>query len=72
MIQVGNKGDLGAVELQDLLFTATGPTAGVILVEWNIAESSQGAAGMWDVSSFQVPCPTLFSYYKLLSNIDLI
>ena len=49
MIQVGNKGDIGTAELQDLLFTATGATAGVILLEWNLAESSQGAAAMWDV-----------------------
>ena len=26
----------------------SGPTAGAILMEWNIAESSQGSAGMWD------------------------
>ena len=42
MNQVGSKGDVGTVELQDLLFTAKGQTAGVVLLEWNIAESSPG------------------------------
>ncbi|KAK3324791.1 hypothetical protein B0T19DRAFT_477630 [Cercophora scortea] len=30
-----------------------GPTAGVVLMEWNMAESSQGSAGMWD-SHFRI------------------
>lgn len=47
MVKVGNEGDVGVIEVQDLLFTATGPTAGVILVEWNIAQFGQGSAAMW-------------------------
>ncbi|KAF3934582.1 hypothetical protein ABW20_dc0100640 [Dactylellina cionopaga] len=47
MIQVGQKGDTGTVEMQDLLFTVRGPTAGAVLMEWNIKESSQGAAALW-------------------------
>lgn len=31
-----------------MLFGTQGPTAGAIVVEWNIAEDSQGSAGMWD------------------------
>ncbi|KAL6229017.1 pectate lyase superfamily protein-domain-containing protein [Aspergillus navahoensis] len=42
-VKVGNKGDVGIVEIQDLLFTVSGPTAGTVLVEWNIHKSSQGA-----------------------------
>ncbi len=53
MLQVGNAGDEGIVELQDLLFTTKGPTAGLILMEWNIAETSTAAAAMWDVSSIE-------------------
>ena len=49
MLQVGSAGDVGTVQLQDLLFTGVGATAGAILVEWNVAASSPGAAGMWDV-----------------------
>jgi hypothetical protein len=47
MVKMGNKGDVGIMEIQDLMFTATGPTAGVVLVEWNIAQSAQGSAAMW-------------------------
>ncbi|EPS40839.1 hypothetical protein H072_5254 [Dactylellina haptotyla CBS 200.50] len=48
MVQVGQKGDTGNVEMQDLMFTVRGATAGAILLEWNIKESSQGSAGLWD------------------------
>ncbi|CAG8018440.1 unnamed protein product [Penicillium nalgiovense] len=47
-VQVGVEGDVGIVEIQDMLFTVSGPTAGAILVEWNVAESVQGSAAMWD------------------------
>lgn len=29
--------------MSDLVFTVSGPTEGAILVEWNVAESSQGS-----------------------------
>jgi glucan 1,3-beta-glucosidase len=53
MIRVGNAGDTGSVQIQDMLFTVQGGTAGCILMEWNIAQSSQGSAAMWD-SHFRV------------------
>ncbi|KAI1327924.1 pectate lyase superfamily protein-domain-containing protein [Xylariaceae sp. FL0255] len=53
MVSVGTSGSTGVVEISDMLFTVSGPTAGAILVEWDIAESSQGSAGMWD-SHFRV------------------
>lgn len=43
MVQVGNSGDSGVVEISDMLFTVRGPTAGCILMEWNIHESNQGS-----------------------------
>ncbi|KAJ7653050.1 pectate lyase superfamily protein-domain-containing protein [Mycena rosella] len=49
VIRVGNPGDTGAVEISDMVITTTGGSAGAIGIEWNIKESSQGAAGMWDV-----------------------
>ncbi|KAJ6557609.1 pectate lyase superfamily protein-domain-containing protein [Mycena capillaripes] len=49
IIRVGNPGDTGAVEISDMVITSKGGSAGAIGVEWNIKESSQGAAGMWDV-----------------------
>ncbi|KAK4203018.1 pectate lyase superfamily protein-domain-containing protein [Triangularia verruculosa] len=48
MIQVGTEGSVGDVEMQDLLFTNRGPTAGLILIEWNIRAASPGSAALWD------------------------
>ena len=47
--QVGMPGDTGAVEMSDIIFETLGPAPGAILVEWNVADSSQGSCGMWDV-----------------------
>lgn len=49
VFQVGQPGDVGAVEMSDLMFETAGPQPGAIMMEWNVAGSSQGAAGMWDV-----------------------
>ncbi|OAR05731.1 hypothetical protein LLEC1_03459 [Akanthomyces lecanii] len=49
VVSVGNYGVSGSMEIQDLLLTVQGPTAGAVLMEWNIAEDKQGAAAMWDV-----------------------
>ncbi|OHW93690.1 glucan-beta-glucosidase [Colletotrichum incanum] len=53
MVQVGNKGDIGTMEITEMLFSVRGATAGAILMEWNVAAVSQGAAAMWD-SHFRV------------------
>lgn len=53
MVQVGNRGDVGKMEIVEMLFSVQGNTAGAILMEWNVAASSQGAAAMWD-SHFRV------------------
>jgi hypothetical protein len=47
MRKLGTTGQVGDVEMQDLLFTTVDPTAGAILVEWNIQASSPGAAALW-------------------------
>lgn len=47
MIRVGDSNKLGSVEISDILFTVKGPTAGAVLVEWNIAAAEQGSAAMW-------------------------
>lgn len=49
VFQVGQPGDTGAVEMSDLIFETKGPAPGATMVEWNVAETSQGASGMWDV-----------------------
>lgn len=53
MVQVGVPGEIGLVEISDMLFTVKGPTAGCILMQWNIRELAQGSASMWD-SHFRV------------------
>lgn len=53
MIQVGNPGEVGTVEITDIMFSTKGSQPGAILVEWNIKGSSAGRAGLWD-SHFRV------------------
>ncbi|KAK4173152.1 glucan-beta-glucosidase [Triangularia setosa] len=53
MVQVGNKGDIGTMEITEMMFSVRGATAGAIMMEWNVAAVSQGAAAMWD-SHFRV------------------
>lgn len=48
LFRVGKPGDVGNVEMQDLLFTSKGNTPGLVFVEWNIKAASPGSAGMWD------------------------
>ncbi|PSN61819.1 pectin lyase-like protein [Corynespora cassiicola Philippines] len=48
MLKIANPGDRGIVEWSDFLFTVRGNTASAVLVEWNIHESFQGSAGIWD------------------------
>ncbi|KAL3470951.1 pectate lyase superfamily protein-domain-containing protein [Aspergillus californicus] len=49
MLQIGKKGDVGTVELQDLILTTKGGTAGAVLMEWNVKAAGLGAAALWDV-----------------------
>ncbi|PCH43394.1 glycoside hydrolase family 55 protein [Wolfiporia cocos MD-104 SS10] len=51
VVRVGeNSGDEGVAEITDMIFSTRGPTAGAIVVEWNVHDPSgqQGAAGTWD------------------------
>ncbi|KAI5827019.1 glycoside hydrolase family 55 protein [Schizophyllum commune Tattone D] len=48
VVKVGNEGDVGTVEIQDIAFSTIGPAGGAIVVEWNVAEDAPGSAGMWD------------------------
>ena len=43
MVQVGQPGDKGVLEIVEMLFSVKGPTAGAILMEWNVHESTQGS-----------------------------
>jgi glucan 1,3-beta-glucosidase len=44
--QVGNPGDVGSVEMQDIVFETRGPAPGAIIVQWHLAEDAQASAGM--------------------------
>ncbi|KAL3433451.1 pectate lyase superfamily protein-domain-containing protein [Aspergillus tetrazonus] len=48
VIQVGQPGDEGHVELSDFVISTQGPQAGAILIEWNLASPSD-PSGMWEV-----------------------
>ena len=52
-VRVGAVGSVGVMEIQCMMFTVRGPTAGAVLVEWNVHEATQGSAGLWD-SHFRV------------------
>jgi hypothetical protein len=43
VVQVGNRGDVGTMEIVDMMFNVQGATAGAIVLEWNVHESSQGS-----------------------------
>ncbi|KAL4735958.1 pectin lyase fold/virulence factor [Aspergillus similis] len=47
-VKVDDPGDIGVIENQDMLFTTAGPTAGAVVVEWNVAQSTRGSAAMWN------------------------
>jgi glucan 1,3-beta-glucosidase len=49
MLQVGQPGDVGNVEMSDLMIETQGPQPGAILMEWNLESQSKGSAGLWDV-----------------------
>lgn len=44
IVQVGHKGDVGTMEIVEMLFTVKGNTAGAILMEWNVAAEGLGTA----------------------------
>ncbi|KAI0542202.1 glycoside hydrolase family 55 protein [Xylaria digitata] len=49
VFEVGKPSDVGNVEMSDLIIETKGALPGAILVQWNLAGSENGAAGMWDV-----------------------
>ena len=51
LFQVGAEGDVGHVQIQDLLFTGIGALQGLVAVEWNMNADAPGSAAMWGKSS---------------------
>lgn len=64
LIQVGNVGDVGSVEMQDLLFTTRGATAGLILIEWNIQAGQPGSAALVSIR------PSALQYFEKTAGSD--
>lgn len=48
MWKIGNPGDVGTVEISDLIFETKGPCPGAIMIEWNIKAAGPALAGIWD------------------------
>lgn len=49
--RVGNPGDVGHVEMSDMVFETRGPAPGAIVIEWNLAGDQPGNAGMSESAS---------------------
>lgn len=51
VFQIGQPGDVGSVELSDLIFETKGSQPGAILMEWNLNDpvDQQSPSAMWDV-----------------------
>ncbi|KAJ3466400.1 hypothetical protein MRS44_007058 [Fusarium solani] len=47
-VRVGLPGQVGVVEIQNMMMAVKGATAGAIMMEWNVHESGQGSVGLWD------------------------
>ncbi len=47
LVRVGRPGDVGTVEIQDLLFTSMQGTQGLVAVEWNLGAGKMAGAAMW-------------------------
>jgi hypothetical protein len=68
-VRIGNPGDVGIIEIQSMMFTVSGATAGAVLMEWNVHESTQGSAAMWGMS-FHFPFHLKFNtryYFKMFA-----
>lgn len=51
VFKIGNPGNVGYVEISELVFLTRGPQPGAILMEWNSRDPAgqQGVNGIWDV-----------------------
>ncbi|RCI16482.1 hypothetical protein L249_1734 [Ophiocordyceps polyrhachis-furcata BCC 54312] len=49
VFQVGQEGNMGNVEIQELVFQTSGAQPGAILMEFNVAGETKGAAALFDV-----------------------
>lgn len=64
--RVGLPGQVGVVEIQSMMITVKGATAGAIMMEWNVHESGQGSVGLWGTMSLlnEISTSQLTSLYR--------
>lgn len=48
VVQVGDPGREGIAEIGGVIFSTRGPTAGAIVLQWNVHSNTKGGAGLWD------------------------
>jgi len=72
-VRVGERGDVGVVEIQGIMFTVRGGTAGAVLVEWNVHEGGQGWAGLWGAYPLSLsPSPLLCFLLSFVLSVFLL
>lgn len=49
VLRIGVSGELGIVELSDMIVSTQGPLKGAVLIEYNLASPSASPSGLWDV-----------------------
>jgi glucan 1,3-beta-glucosidase len=49
VVTVGHPGGKGTLEWSDMIVSTQGPSAGAILIQWNLAAPAGTPGGMWDV-----------------------
>ena len=49
VVQVGHPRDDGCVRWSDMIVSTEGAQGGAVLIEWNLATTSEKSSGMWDV-----------------------
>ena len=67
MVKVGSKGDVGTMEISDMLFTSKGALPGLVLMEWNIAADEQGS-----VSIVQTPLAHIIRSVFMVEPVILL
>lgn len=55
VFRIGSPGDVGVLEMSDMVFETLGPAPGAILVEWNMEGTSPGEAGTFLPFCFCIP-----------------
>lgn len=49
VLRIGSPGEVGVVELSDMIISTQGPLKGAVLIEYNLASPSASPSGLWDV-----------------------